>query len=305
MRLVIKCIFSFVGLIMALYSCTKPTPVGPDSQDPIETPEQFKEYLFALEGADFYKEGAFLNGFVLGPTSTCPVVSEVIIPEGEPLLYLKIDNPEGLCTGDTLVVYSPALPSEEQQTASQMRMSIPSVQQQVGDFFDAYNFPMVGSFFVDEKLMGDGRKELAGAITMNPLYAIARVDICVMQPSFVGQMIDYVSFTSNGIAGDFQCDITSDDFELASLGDDVVTTEVSDLSISSVGQITSVYMAVAPGTYSGTLTVKTDGVELVVPIESVLFERACTTPMEVFIQGDIIGGAETFNPFEGFDWMTN
>ena len=303
MKLVIKCIFSFVGLIMALYSCTKPTGEGVGTQDPTETPVEFVEYLFALEDGNLYKESDVLGGFVIGAESALPFVSEVIIPEDGAALPLKIDGPNGLSAGDAVVVYSPYVQLEEQQSPSAQPMSIPPVQQQVGTFFDACLFPTVSTPFIVEDGIASGRKEFAGTIQMNPLYSVARIDICVMQPSFEGQKIEYVSFASNGIVGDFQYDLTSDKLDLPSLDSNVVKTDVSELAISSVGQMTSVYMAVAPGIYSGTLTIKTDAVELTVPVEEVVFERACTTPVEVFVQGDIIGGTEVFNPFEGFDWL--
>ena len=219
------------------------------------------------------------------------------------MLPLKVDSPDGLRDGDIVVLYSPYMPNDPLQESTVVPMAIPPVQQQVGTFFDLYQFPAVSTPFAAVDIMGSGRKELAGVLQMNPLYAVARVDICVMQPAFTGQKIEYVSFSSEGLAGEFHYDLAAKTPGLPLLETDSVKTEVSDLAILSPGKVARVYMAIAPGVHSGILLVKTETMELTIPVQETDFPAATVTPIEVFVQGDIVGDNETFDSLEGFDWL--
>ena len=218
------------------------------------------------------------------------------------MLPVKINNPLGLTSGDTLSVCTPCSSLLRSQHSYSTVLSIPSVQKQTGGHFNFSNFPLVNTPFVVEGTLPSSRKELAGTIYMNPLYAVARFDIGTIQHTHVGQAIESVSFTSDGLAGNFTYDMLSDSLEIPELDTDTVKTEVTDLFITSVGGFASVYMALAPGEHSGTVTVKIGNDELTYLVENALFERGTTTPVELFVQGDIIGGSETFDPSEDFDW---
>ena len=287
-----------LGIALALYSCAKPSQEGSEGQGAVET-SMFKEYIFALEGVDHLKEGDSFMVFV--PCSESALTSQVIVTDEGAMLPLKLETAEGIVAGDAIYAYSPGVNSAS-GNPSEVALSIPAVQKQAGLHFDLSCFPIVSEPFIADCTLPVGRKELAGTISVNPLYAVARFDICVMQNFNDSQVIKSVAFVSDGIAGEFTYDLTSGSSEIPVLGNNTITTQVEGLSISSVGAVVSVYMALAPGVHTGTAVAKIGDAEVAVDLEDVVFERGSVTPIAMFVQGDIVGGGETFDPSEEFDW---
>lgn len=194
----------------------------------------------------------------------------------------------------------------DSQNLSDVVMSIPPVQQQVGTFFDLYPYPLAGVPFVADSTLRSGRKELAGEIVMNHLYAIARFDICIIPQSYVGQKVESLTWTaSSGLSGEFTLDLMAPRLAVPAVGGMTVVTEVADLTVPESGSRFYIYMAVAPGTHSGVVTLKIDGFEISVPVKEQEFKRGTVTDVDIFVQGDILGDYEPFNPLEGIDWSAN
>ena len=286
-----------MGVISGLFSCTKPSPDGSGDQGTVEKPDKFKEYIFAVKGTEHLKGGEPLMVFT--SKSEMPVLSQVIISENTAMLPFTIENTNGITAGDAVYVCTPNANSND---PSKVALSIPSVQKQSGSNYDLSFFPVASEPFIADCTLPTGRKNLAGTIQMNPLYAIARFDICFMQQFDASQEVESVTFSSNGIAGDFTYDLTSSTSEIPTLNINTITTEVEGLQFTSVGSVVSVYMALAPGEHTGDVTVKIGETLLNVSVENVMFERGAIKPVAVFVQGDITGGNEEFNPSEDFAW---
>lgn len=195
---------------------------------------------------------------------------------------------------------------DESQNPSEVVMSIPPVQQQVGTFFDLYPFPLAGTPFVADSTLRSGRKELAGEVVMNPLYAVARFDICIIPQTYVGQKVESLTWTSSsGLSGEFTVDLMASGPAVPAVDGTTVVTEVADLAVPESGNRFYIHMAVAPGTHSGVMTLKTEGSEISAPVKEQEFKAGVITDIDVFVQGDIVGGSETFDPLEGVDWSAN
>lgn len=195
---------------------------------------------------------------------------------------------------------------DESQNPSEVVMSIPPVQQQVGTFFDLYPFPLAGTPSVADSTLRSGRKELAGEVVMNPLYALVRFEICLIPQTYTGQKVESLTLASpDGVVGDFTYDLRTADLTVPELEGTTVRVEVADLTVPASGIPFHIYMAVAPGIRSGVVTLKAEGFEISVPVEEQEFRRGTDTDVNIFVQGDIVGGSETFDSLDKADWATN
>ena len=98
-----------------------------------------KEYLFALQDGGVLEEGDSVSLFLLRQESAQSLTKEVFVSEGGVKLLLELDGPDGLIPGDIVLIYSPHANIGDSQNLSDVVMSIPPVQQQVGTFFDLYS----------------------------------------------------------------------------------------------------------------------------------------------------------------------
>lgn len=295
-----KYVFCFLWVISALYSCTKPSSDGSGEQNSTDITDKIKECIFVLKGAESLKEGDSMVVFV--PSLESSYTTQIINSEGMKMLPLQIEDNNGITTGDAIYACTPSAGVQEYKDPTKVVLSIPSEQKQSENNFDLSQFPLVSEPFIADRTLPTNRKELAGTINTTPLYAIARFDICIMQNLNASQKVESVTLTSDGIAGNFSYDLTSNEGLVPALDKNSITTQVEGLYISSMNSVVSVYMALAPGEHSGAVVAKIGETEISLVLENATFECGRITPVGLFVQDDITGGNEEFNPSEDFDW---
>lgn len=171
-------------------------------------------------------------------------------------------------------------------------LEIPATQAQAGTSFVANAMPMVAKPFPISNAIQtqNGTSTESDAVMFYNMGGIIEFDIYSPSGAYADESIQSVTFEANkDIAGTFDFDlrtVNADDlsslnFSLANSSDaeTSIVTEVSQLTVGascvSVSSAAKVYMVVAPGTYSGTVTVKTKEAVYVYPISSEkTFDRA-------------------------------
>lgn len=189
------------------------------------------------------------------------------ITPGSPSTF-RIYRSGGLQAG--MVVYSYYPYNSSTQSISAARMAIPTEQSQSGTVFDFDAMPMAGiPFVVTDQYNSTTSTTSVGEIHLLNLASLVEFQVFSANQEYAGETITSVRFAADGpLAGSFTKDLTAvsaDDpgtFAISGYSETSVTTKVTGGSAgSSLESAFSVFMVVAPGTYSGTVTVVTDVAE--------------------------------------------
>ena len=180
-------------------------------------------------------------------------------------------------------------------------MTIPATQTQTGTSFDASAMPMVAEpFGISAAVSAEGSNDETSKVHFYNLGSIVEFDIYSSTGAYSSESIKSVSFTStSNIAGTFSFDLTTVDasnlatsLSLAGKSYSVksVTTNVSGLSVgdaTGVANAKKVYMVLAPGSYTGTITVTTDVANYKYPISVAKdFNRASVKRLGIDLEKD-------------------
>lgn len=151
-------------------------------------------------------------------------------------------------------------------------MTIPATQTQTGTSFDASAMPMVAEpFGISAAVSDKGSNDETSKVHFYNLGTIVEFNIYSSTGAYSSESIESVTFTSeSNIAGTFSFDLTTVDasdlstsLSLAGKSYSVksVKTNVTSLSVgeaTSVANSKKVYMVLAPGSYTGTIVLKTN-----------------------------------------------
>ena len=279
--------FTILPIIGCDHSKVEPGPNDGASGDvqPDPTPEYLLDVPSAsLAGGDIVQDGDTIGVFVVKSGEVYSVDLEAFISEGGGKLAFEYNKPEGIGVGDKIFVYAPFLNDSSSDNPSEVSFLIPAVQKQVGRHFVENHLPRASLPYTAEYALPTGRKVVACTLPLYPLYSLVEFRISYPKPESEGKPMTSVTFLSEGVSGGFQFNLTSGEMEVPKLSGGSVTTELSDIVMPMAdGSVLSVYMAVAPGTHSGTLKFKFEGGETDVNLPEVLFKRDSLTIVPVVI----------------------
>lgn len=249
------------------------------------------------------KYGHWESGDKLGTVveSNAPAYSYVTV--GTPSKF-NIYRPGGLKAGESLYVYYPY--DELTESATAVWFEIPTTQDQIGAQFDYDAMPMAAAPFVIPEIYagGSGATTQVGDIHLYNLASMVEFQLFSSEASFRNETVQGVLFQAVApIAGGFTKDITlissDDESSLAITGYSEAAVETLVESAPSMGSTRddalSVYMVLAPGSYTGTVTVVTDAAEYSFTLSSPqTFKRSVIRSFAV----DLARGTRTANPVQ-------
>ena len=208
-----------------------------------------------------WENGDKVGTLITASGSTVPGSADVV--PGSPVSF-SVYREGGFAGGEVVRAYYPY--NQATTGLDNVAFEIPTQQNQTDDGFDFEAMPMVSTRLDVTVPVADPNIPI-GELRFANLASVAEFRIFSSSSQYEGEVVSSVSFESNeALAGAFTADISQmDPYEPESLvisgyNGKTVTTIVepsigigSDLSSSS-----SVFMVVAPGTYSGTVVVTTD-----------------------------------------------
>ena len=165
-----------------------------------------------------------------------------------------------LAAGSKVYAYAPA--GSTGQSKESVTMSIPAVQDNTGDY-DADAMPLVAIPLEITDAMESDTDTPVGEIQFLNLGAMIRYDIFTSDEALGSEIIKSVSFVADSpVAGEFQVDLTGVSAESVPAPAELTYNEVVTYYGKGVGcyreNAVPVYQIIAPGTWSGTITIQTD-----------------------------------------------
>lgn len=182
-------------------------------------------------------------------------------------------------------------PASDSQSLSDVAMEIPVGQTQSGNDFKFDAMPMVSAPYTIPEALDKITYPVVGELILANLASLAEFRIFSSNASYADEIVTKVTFDANtSIAGSFTKNISSVDpydpstLDISGYTETSVSTAVSnapELGATLSGAY-PVYMVVAPGTYSGTVTITTDKATYRFPLKSSqTFRRAVVRSLGV------------------------
>lgn len=275
---------------MALASCQKPEIENVQPQE--------YEYTFLIGNADTKatvgetcvewelgdKVGTYnskSNNKFSSVTALTPATLSVYAPSN--------GNSAGLEENEVMYFYYPYASGTEVQKTS-VAMSIPAVQDGDDDM------PMVSLPVTVTSATTEEQNEYAGEIKFANLGSVIEFNVYTVTDAYASEVVKSVTFEADqALAGAFTFDLTSVDYSDEStltIADYTETTVVvnaaSDLEVGTKEDPAIVRMVVAPGTYAGSIIVKTDAATYTFPISSAKeFKRSAIKPLGLKLREDV------------------
>ena len=319
----------FGGVIAAMvlaFSCSK--------EQNIEEPV-LHEYTFAVTNGDTAVNtadtksvlGSDENGMFLQWESTDELNTWASVSEGKysynnestidastsPVTF-KIKSYQLLSAGATAYASYPYASNSNKTPIA--KLSFPTAQSQNGETFVANAMPMVSKPFpisnaIEER---NGISDETTAVAFYNLGGIIEFDIYSPNGTYADEAIKSVTFeAASKIAGSFEFDLTTvnpSDASTLSIADKDYTETTVTTTVSgtlSVGSATSaanakkVYMAVAPGSYTGNVTVITSGATYVYPVSAAkTIERSAVKRLGINLEKE--GVRQEIIDYVTLDW---
>ena len=219
-----------------------------------------------LAEADGKKYGKWETGDKLGSITTKSQGSSTVNADADPVTF-AIYSTGGLEVGNTINVWYPY--ATKQTNPASIPLSIPTEQYQGVSSFDFDAMPMVAETVTVTSEMVSGTESTTPVANIDMLNLGSLLDFKVFSTSGTYSSERVVSInlsTTSAIAGNFTVDLTAvdatddDSMEISGITETSVTTTLAGPTSIGVDKehALDVYMVVAPGTYSGTVTVTTD-----------------------------------------------
>lgn len=219
-----------------------------------------------LAEADGKKYGKWETGDKLGSITTKSQGSSTVNADADPVTF-AIYSTGGLEVGNTINVWYPY--ATKQTNPASIPLSIPTEQYQGVSSFDFDAMPMVAETVTVTSEMVSGTESTTPVANIDMLNLGSLLDFKVFSTSGTYSSERVVSInlsTTSAIAGNFTVDLTTvdatddDSMEISGITETSVTTTLAGPTSIGVDKehALDVYMVVAPGTYSGTVTVTTD-----------------------------------------------
>ena len=282
MKKILSNILLAVSTVALLVSCAKVVEEEVQKKDEIEVEPQFnytfgigssdKDIKSAFTAADKYVswvEGDdFLGVYAKKGDDTsfnqkCDVITD-------PALSFTLKSYYALETGDALYAYYPYnyvnTSTAAYQNPNNVHLTIASEQSQDGDTFDSSAMPMVAKYVLEEDLAANTNKAVA-VMNFANLAGVLDFKIYSSNATFQTEKVQSVTFeAASAICGEFNYNLSALNYETASTmtisgyTGTKITTTVKNASALTGEKETAyeVCMAVAPGSYTGTVTVVTD-----------------------------------------------
>jgi len=310
MKVIAKLLIPLVLTMLVASACDDDKVVDNEggADAPVILPDTTPEYLFALQNASVadealvIEEGDSVGIFILKPDTLLVLAPEAFIAESETKIAFEIDSAEGITSGDAVLAYVPYSKATASQDPSEVYFSLPALQSQAGSVYSDAGLPRVSVPFEADRTLPTGRKVLAGELSMIPLFALAEFVVTSPLASYAGQRIESLTWTADGLSGDFKYDLTSQETLLPALSGNSVRTSVSGLVMPGYGELVKVYMAVAPGMHGGQLTFRTESAEIDFALQPQQFLQGVMTTVEVELESGTVAGPESFRDPDRFEW---
>lgn len=127
----------------------------------------------------------------------------------------------------------------------------------------------------------------AGAIKLVNLGSVIEFNVYTETDAYAAELVESVTFEAdNALAGEFTFDLTKVNYSdestlsISDLTETTVVANASDLAVGTKEDPAIVRMVVAPGTYAGSIIVKTDAATYTFPISSAKeFKRSAIKPL--------------------------
>lgn len=195
-----------------------------------------------------------------------------------------VSSTAALAAGSKIYAYAPYKTGDQSKTAAPL--SIP-VSQNGGNVQDA--MPMAALPVTLDAAMAAATNTPVGTAHFVNLGALLQYNVYTTNASFAAEKVESVKFTSaSNIAGDFTVDLTTvaEDAVPAPTGLDQNTVTSTLATATTVGATkdagVKVYQVIAPGSYTGTITVVTDVAVYEYNITSaVAFDRSKMKPVSL------------------------
>lgn len=272
--------FVSIAAVMAatIFSCNKAEEmINPnENQESIEEPAVVETLTFSLGNGENTKSilaenegkkyGKWETGDRLGSITTKSQGSSTVNADTSPVTF-AIYSKGGFTVGNTINLWYPY--STKQTDATSIPLSIPSAQYQGVDNFDFDAMPMVSETITVTEGMVSGTDDTTPVANINMYNLGSLLDFKVFSTSATYSSERVVSInltTTTGVVGDFTMDLTTvdatddDSMEISGISGTTVTTTLAGPTAIGTNKdnALNVYMVVAPGSYSGTVTVTTD-----------------------------------------------
>lgn len=275
---------------MALASCQKPEIENVQPQE--------YEYTFLIGNADTkatvgetcveWEAGDQMGVYTISTSGTSYNRWGNITP-GSPA-KMVVSSYYALSVGDKVYAYYPYVSSNSQDAAN-VNLEISAIQDGVDDM------PMVSiPFAIPTDLAEKTDKELnAGEIKFANLGSVIEFNVYTETAEYADEVVRSVTFKSdNALAGTFTFDLTKVNYSdestlsIADLTEKTVVANASDLAVGTKDDPAVVKMVVAPGTYTGSIIVKTDAATYTFPISSAKeFNRSAIKPLGLNLRENV------------------
>ena len=286
MKKIMKVFVLVAAAAMALASCQKPEVDNPNPQE--------YEYTFLLGSADTKavigeNSVEWENGDQIGiyavTTSGVSANKYGAVTPGAPA-KMVVYSEHALTVGDMVYAYFPRIGTNA-DTPDAVKMSIPSAQDGKNDM------PMVSLplEMETEWEANDNETSASGLIKFCNVGSVIEFNVYSTEPEYRSEKIQSVSFIADkSIAGDFEMNMEAVDgtdatlaVELTNGSKEVVFTLSTPAEVpAEKSSAAKINMVVAPGTYTGTVVVKTDVATYTYEISTAKdFARSAVKPLGV------------------------
>ena len=262
MKKIMKLFVYVAAAAMTLASCQK-------NEIDNQVPQEY-EYTFLIGNADtkavigdesvVWEDGDQMGVYTKVASGTISKNAYGDITPGSPAT-MKMYSDQALAIGDYVYAYYP-YNSDNEDRNLMVTLSIPSVQDGKDDM------PMVAIPYCVESAIGSGQQDApAGKIKFANLGAVIEFNVYSKNTDYLSEKVQSVTYDAGAaLAGNFEFDLTSVNYanqNTLKISGYEATSVVSTLAEpvvvgSSKEDAAKVKMVVAPGSYAGTISVKTD-----------------------------------------------
>lgn len=317
--------FGALALCVSFASCEKQA-VSPDTANETSeiennpTSEGFT-YVFGLGNADASDETKASLGTEAGSklltwddgdrigtkAGTTSGYSSVMVSAGT--ATFSIYSTSALEIGDFIYCY---YPYSSTQDIDNIEMSIPAEQTMKSSGFDVRAILMISlPFEVKSTLERSGNNNTVGTINFANLSSLIDFRIFTTNSDYASETISWIQFESTGICGDFSFTGASsvDYADKSTLAIPTVTGSTIKTSFDtppvvggSKAEAVHAYMAIAPGSHGGTVTVQTNIATYTYTVSAKEFNRSMLKPLNVDLNN---AASRTTSPMSTYEKVTS
>lgn len=271
-----------LALVPVIFSCSR-------QEEPVVSPQRY-EYRLALEDDGtkavlndlgvFWESGDKVGLFLGNGTSVEASVDATTSPK-----TIVFSTSQALADGTEVRAYYPYVANNTNVSAA--KVSFPAAQS--GGVQSA--MPMAGVPF---RIAGNGTK---GVVHFVNLGAVIDLKVyAALHRETVQSITLAVTGGTHSVSGEARLDLTGVaagnesslvlDWAQGSTNSSVKLTQAQTVAVSKAAESGHLYMVVAPGTYSGNITVVTDMATYTVPFENLTFIRNAIRRVTVNLEGE-------------------